>query len=83
MKLIVKLQPRASKNEIIGFKEEMLWVRLTAPPVENKANMALIEFLADELNIKKSNIRLISGGKSRIKTLEINGITESEFICKV
>ena len=83
MKLKVKLQPRASKNAIIGFKEGMLWLRLTAPPVENKANIALIEFLADELNIRKSEIQLVSGAKSRIKTVEIIGITESEIFSKL
>jgi uncharacterized protein len=83
MKLKVKLQPRASINEIIGFKEGMLWLRLTAPPVDNKANIALIEFLADELNIKKSEIQLVSGAKSRIKLIEINGITEPEIMSKI
>ncbi len=70
-------------NEIIGFKEGMLWLRLTAPPVDNKANFALIEFLADELNIDKSDIQIISGAKSRIKLIEIEGITEPEIMSKI
>jgi uncharacterized protein len=83
MKLKIKLQPRASKNEIIGFIEGMLWLRLTAPPVENKANIALIEFLADQLHIRKSEIQLVSGTKSRIKTIEINGFIEPEIISRI
>jgi len=81
-KITVKLQPRASKNEIIGFKEGMLWLRVTAPPVENKANIALIELIAEELGIRKSAIQLVAGDKSRIKTIKIEGVTETEIYAK-
>jgi len=83
MILTVKFQPRASKNEIIGFKEEKLWIRVTAPPVDNQANEALIELLAEKLEIRKSAIRIIAGTQSRIKTLEIDGVTEPELYAKL
>lgn len=83
MQFKVKIQPRASKNEIIGMRDGMLWLRLTAPPIENKANFALIDFLANQLSLRKSEVRLVSGAKSRIKLIEIDGITESDFSNKV
>jgi hypothetical protein len=83
MKLTVKLQPRASKNEIIGFKDGKLWIRVTAPPVNNQANQALIVLLAKKLEIRKSAIQLIAGVQSRIKIIEIDGVTEPDIYTKL
>lgn len=83
MKLKIKLQPRASKNEIIGFRDDMLWLRVTAPPVENKANAACIELLAKRLAIRKSAIQIVAGDKSRIKTIQIEGLSEPEIFAKI
>lgn len=57
----------------------MLSIKLTAPPVEGAANKAAIEFLADELGIKKSQITLLSGHTSRQKTFEIAGLTDDQL----
>ncbi|MCX7918241.1 MAG: DUF167 domain-containing protein [bacterium] len=83
MKLTVKLQPRARNNEIIGVKEGMVWVRVTAPPVDNQANGALIACLAKKLDIPKSRIRIVTGTQSRIKVIEIDGITDLELYAKL
>lgn len=71
----VRVQPRASKNEISGVYQDMLKLRLTAPPVDGEANKACIEFFAKKLSLPKSSIRLVSGMKGRTKTLEIDGVT--------
>lgn len=74
----IHLQPRASKNEIVGIHGDSLKVRLTSPPVEGAANSHVIEFFAKRLGIQKSNITIVSGEKSRHKTLKIEGITGSK-----
>ena len=77
--LNLHIQPRASKNEIIGTHgETALKVRLTSPPVEGAANSACIEFLADILGIRKKQIEIASGKKSRIKQIRITGCSLEE-----
>ncbi len=67
----VRLQPRASRDEVTGVREGALAVRLTAPPVEGKANAALCAFLAKRLGVPKSRVRLEAGEKGRDKRLRI------------
>ena len=71
MILAVRVTPGAKKNFI---KEEagVMKVYLTAPPVEGKANEALVEFLADHFGVRKSRIQIIKGLKSRMKTISIS-----------
>jgi len=75
----VLVQPRASKNEIAGLMENALKVRLQAPAVEDRANQALCEFLADLLKRPKSAVRILSGEHSRTKRVEISGVTTAEI----
>jgi len=65
----IYLQPRASKNEIVGPYRDGIKVKITAPPIEGKANEALIRFLAGELGIPPSTIEILRGRHSREKTL--------------
>lgn len=74
----IHLQPRASKNEIAGIHGDSIKLRLTSPPVEGAANSHVIEFLAKKLGIQKSKITIVSGEKSRHKTLKIEGLTKTE-----
>lgn len=76
----VRLQPRASKNEIMGLQGDALKVRLTSPPVEGEANQACIEFFAGLFNKAKSAVVITAGHKSRNKTLEIQGISKTDFL---
>jgi len=73
----LRLQPRASKNEMIGVDAGAthLRIRVTAPPVDDAANAALVKFLADFFGIKKSAVRIKSGLRSRNKTVEVNNLT--------
>jgi uncharacterized protein (TIGR00251 family) len=70
--LTLHVQPGARKTEIVGLYGDALKIRLAAPPVDGKANAALIEFVADRLSLPKSAVRLASGQTSRRKTLEID-----------
>ena len=69
------IQPRASKNEIIGEQGEALKVRLTSPPVEGAANKLCCEFVAKLCGVAKSDVSICSGEKSRQKRLLILGVT--------
>lgn len=77
--LRVRVNPRSSRNQVTGWADGVLHVKLTAPPVEGAANKAAIEFLADVLGVKKSQITLTSGQTSRDKTFEITGLTDAEL----
>jgi uncharacterized protein (TIGR00251 family) len=78
--LPVRVQPRASKDEIAGEMGGALKVRLRAPAVEDRANDALIEFLAQLLKTPKSAVRILSGERSRTKRLEIRGVTVQQIL---
>ena len=70
MKINIKVTPNARKNEIIKDGNDFK-VRLNVSAVDGKANSALIEFLADYFNVKKSKIRIAKGQKSRNKIIEV------------
>lgn len=76
--LAVRIQPRASKNEVVGTPEGGLRIRLTAPPVDNAANEALIGFLADKLSVSRSRVAIASGRTSREKRVRIEGMSGEE-----
>lgn len=78
VRITVYVQPRASKTEVAGVHGDALKIRLTAPPVDNAANTALIDFVAGKLGIPKSNIRIAAGATSRRKVVEIAGLTLPE-----
>jgi uncharacterized protein (TIGR00251 family) len=75
--LLVRVQPRASKDEVAGEMGGALKVRLRAPAVEDRANEALVEFLAQLLITPKSAVRILSGERSRTKRIEIRGVTRA------
>ncbi|MBQ2644000.1 YggU family protein [bacterium] len=77
--LNIKLTPNSSKNEILGYTEDYIKIKVSAPPNENKANKKLIEFISEFLNISKSNIELLTGDKSRYKKILIKNCQE-EYI---
>ncbi len=67
----VQIQPRASRSEFAGITNDLLRVRITAPPIDNKANLHLIEFLATQFGIAKSRVQLLRGRKTRNKLLRV------------
>ena len=74
----VRVVPRASKNEISGRQGEAVKVRLTAPPVEGAANEALIGFLSEVLEVRKSQIEILSGHSARDKIVCVVGLMPQE-----
>lgn len=79
--LIIKLKisPNASKNEIIKT-DEMVKVKVTAQPIENKANKALIEFLSKNFKVPKSNIEIVKGETSKEKTILFKNISSDKMV---
>lgn len=73
--ITLHIQPGAKKSEIAGLHGDALKLRLAAPPVDGKANEALLGFLAERLGLSKSAVTLRSGHRSRRKVLEISGAT--------
>ncbi|RPJ61068.1 MAG: YggU family protein [Acidobacteria bacterium] len=77
--LQVHLQPRASRNEISGVVEQGLKIRLTAPPVDDRANRQLVDFLAETLDLPRRDVVLLHGQKSRSKTVGFKSIDRDEL----
>jgi hypothetical protein len=75
----VRVQPRASRDEIAGVFDGALKVRLCAPAVENRANEGLIEYLAGVLKTSKSAVRIRGGEQSRSKRVEVFGVTRQQI----
>lgn len=73
--ITVRVTPRAPKNQISGIMANgIVKIRLNAPPVDGKANQALIHFLSEVLEIKESNIQIVAGDTSRTKIISFIGI---------
>jgi uncharacterized protein len=70
----LRVQPRASRDEIAGVIDGSLKVRIQAPALENRANEAVCEYLATLLKTPKSAVRILSGERSRVKRVEIRGV---------
>jgi uncharacterized protein (TIGR00251 family) len=79
----VRLQPRASANEIAGVALGALRIRLHAPPVDGAANEALVRFLADLLDVPRAAVRIVTGATSRTKTIEVDGVTPRDIAALV
>lgn len=79
--LIIKLKisPNASKNEIIKT-DEIVKVKVTAQPIENKANKALIEFLSKNFKVPKSSIEIVKGETSKEKTILFKNISSNKMV---
>jgi uncharacterized protein len=72
----VKVIPRSSRTEIAGKEKDIYRVKITDPPVEGKANKALIALLAEKLGIAKRDIEITVGKTSRMKTVRVQGMSE-------
>ena len=77
--LDVRVIPRARKTECAGFRDDVLVVRIAAPPVDDAANIALIEFLSSALRVPRRSVRIVSGGHGRQKRVAIDGVTSEQI----
>jgi len=78
-RISVYVQPRASKTAIAGMHDGCVKIRLAAPPVDGAANAALVVFVAEQLRIAKSRVRVVSGSSSRRKVVEVDGVTAEQL----
>jgi uncharacterized protein (TIGR00251 family) len=78
VRLRLRIQPRASREEIAGVTGGAIRVRLTAPPVDGAANEALVRFLAARLRVPRSAVELVSGRAGRTKLVAITGVSVEE-----
>jgi hypothetical protein len=74
VRLRVKVQARAHREEIVGVHDGALRVRVTAPPVAGRANQAVVELLAERLRLPRSSVKITSGERSPQKTIEVAGL---------
>jgi uncharacterized protein (TIGR00251 family) len=72
--IVVRLTPRAARDEITGWEGAVLRVRVTAPPVEGRANQALVKLLAKALSVPKGSVRIAGGERARDKRVAIEGL---------
>ena len=77
-RLRVRLTPRAASDEIVGWQGDVLRVRVTAPPVEGRANAALERLLAGTIDVPKGAVRVVSGARGREKTVAVEGLHREE-----
>jgi len=78
--IAVKVVPRAAKDEIVGWLEGALKIRIQAPPEDGRANRALEELLAEALGLKKNAVTVASGRSSSRKRVEVVGLTRDEIV---
>jgi len=81
----VLIQPRSSRDEIVGMHDGRLKIKISAPPVDGKANERLTEVLARVFHIPKSSVEIIRGRSSKLKTVRLAGVdtkTREEFLSK-
>lgn len=79
----IQVIPHASRVELVGVQDGVLKIKVTAPPMEGAANEACIKLLAKELGLKKSQMEISSGAKSRKKTVMIKDISKKELETKI
>jgi uncharacterized protein len=77
---LVRVQPRASRDGVVGEADGALKIRLMAPPVDDRANEALRRFLAAELKIGISAVRIAGGDRNRVKRIEVRGVERGRIL---
>ena len=81
--LSVRVQPRASKNDVAGWMGESVKIRLTTPPVEGAANAACLAFLSRILDVPVSQLTLLTGQRSRTKLIRILGLSPHDVYARL
>jgi uncharacterized protein len=77
--LVVHVQPRASRTEIVGRHGDAIKIRVAAPPVDGAANDELVRFLAERLGVRRAQVRVAAGASGRDKRIEIDGLDGVEL----
>ncbi|MDD2404677.1 MAG: DUF167 family protein [Victivallaceae bacterium] len=77
------IQPKSSRDSIVGIQGDAIKISITAPPVDGKANACLCKYLAKIAGVSKSSVRLISGQASRRKLFQIDNISKQQLLDKL
>jgi uncharacterized protein len=77
--LRIRVQPRAKRDEVVGERAGAIVIRLKAPPVDGKANAALIAFIANAAKVPRSRVEIVRGATSREKTVRVSGAVEQDL----
>lgn len=80
IRLNILVQPRASVSAVVGRHGDAIKIRLAAPPVDNAANVELVEFIAKTLHIAKRDVKVAAGLSSRRKVVQIDGLEEAAAV---
>jgi len=81
--LSVRLQPRAKREEIVGTRNGALIVRVTAPPVDGKANAALCALLAKRAGVAPSRVAVVRGASARDKLIRVEGVDQEALLARL
>ena len=76
----VRLQPRARRNELVGVRDGVLLARVSAPPVEGRANLALCRLIARRAGVAASSVTVVQGQRSRDKLIAVQGVDHAAVI---
>ena len=76
---MVHVQPNAARNQVLGLKGNVLYLKIAAPPVKDMANRELVSFLSDILRVPKSSLTIEKGATSRRKLVAVSGLTLSQL----
>ena len=79
-KILLRVYPNASRNEVVGFANGVLRVKVSAPPIKGKANKELVAFLSRLLGVGKGSINIIKGHITRNKVVAIDGLSQEEVM---
>ncbi len=80
VKISLRVYPNASRNEMMGFTDEVLRVKISAPPIRGKANRELVTFLSRLLGVGKGSVNIIKGHTTRNKVVAIDGLSQEEVM---
>ena len=82
-RISVHAQPNAGKDEVVGWRDGVLWLRVAAPPLKGEANAALVAFLARRLGVSRREVFIVSGAASRNKVVAIAGLEQEQVFARL
>jgi uncharacterized protein (TIGR00251 family) len=82
-RISLRVSPNAPRNEVVGFSDGILRVKIAAPPLRGKANRELVAFLSRLLGVSQSSLAIIKGHTSRSKTIAVSGLSQQEVLVRL
>jgi uncharacterized protein (TIGR00251 family) len=79
----VWVQPKAARDELVGVRDGDLWLRVTAPPIDGKANDACVRYLTDALGLPRGSLAMMGGQRARSKLIQVSGIEVGDLLAAV